>query len=110
MLPFDLTWVEAVAHLGFAGLTGMVRNAFELGRIPPITILFDEFEEILEAASRVDDPIAFVEKERMQPFSDVIGALSQRYGFSEEYLQKEKEVEYVPGPHTVVHDLFTENS
>ncbi len=87
-------WVEAVAHLGFAGLTGIVRNAFELGRIPPMTILFDEFEEILEAALRADDPVALVEKERMHPFSDVIGVLSQWYGFSEEYLQKEKEVEY----------------
>jgi len=89
-----VAWVEAVAHLGFAGLTGMVRNAFELGRIAPMTILFDEFEEILEAASRADDPVAFVETERMHPFSDVIGVLSRWYGFSEEYLQKKKEVEY----------------
>ncbi len=60
-----------------------------------MTILFDEFEEILEAALRADDPVAFVEKERMRPFSDVIGVLSQWYGFSDEYLQKEKEVENV---------------
>ena len=89
-----VAWVEAVAHLGFAGLTGMVRNAFELGRIPPMIILFDEFEEILEAASRADDPVEFVEKERIHPFSDVIGVLSRWYGFSEEYLRKEKETEY----------------
>ncbi len=59
-----------------------------------MTILFDEFEEILEAALRADDPVTFVEKKRMHPFSDVIGDLSQWYGFSDEYLQKEKEVEY----------------
>ncbi len=87
-------WVETVAHLGFAGLTPIVRDAFELGRIPPMTILFDEFEEILEAALRADDPVAFVEKERIHPFSDVIGVLSQWFGFSEEYLQKKNEAEF----------------
>jgi hypothetical protein len=32
-------WVEAIGHLGFAGLKGKVRNAFDIGRIPPMTIL-----------------------------------------------------------------------
>jgi hypothetical protein len=102
-----VAWVDAVAHLGFAGLTGMVRNAFELGRIGPMTILFDEFEEILEAASRADDPVAFVEKERIHPFSDVIGVLSRWYGFSEEYLRKEKETEYAKRQPIQVTDPIT---
>lgn len=87
-------WVEAVAHLGLAGLTGQVRNAFDLDRIPTMTILFEEFEEILEAASQTDDPVAFVEMEGMKPFTDTIGVLSQWYGFSEEYLRKERKAEH----------------
>ena len=88
-----VAWVEAIAHLGLAGLTGQVRTAFDLDRIPTMTILFEEFEEILEAASQTDDPVAFVGKEGMKAFTDTIGALSQWYGFSEEYLRKEREAE-----------------
>ena len=86
-------WVEAVAHLGFTGLTGQVRNAFDLSRIPTMTILFEEFEEILEAASQTGDPVAFVGKEGMKPFTDTIGVLSQCYGFSEEYPRKKSKTE-----------------
>ena len=58
-----------------------------------MTILFEEFEEILETASQTDDPVAFVGKEGMKPFTDTIGVLSQWHGFSEEHLRKERKDE-----------------
>lgn len=105
-----VAWVEAIAHLGFASLEGKVRNAFDIGRIPPMTILFREFEEIVEAASRTGDLAAFVGKERLAPFSDTIGVLSEWYGFSEEYLRKKEKAEQEPAlpmqpTHTVTNPL-----
>jgi hypothetical protein len=87
-------WVKAVASLGFTELTEKVRNVLELGRMPTMAILFKEFEEILEAALRADDPVAFVGKEGMKPFTDTIGVLSQWHSFSEEYPQKKREAEH----------------
>lgn len=102
--------MEAIAHLAFAGLKGKVRNAFDIGWIPPMTILFSEFEEIVEAASRTDDLVAFVGKERLAPFSDTIGVLSTWYGFSEEYLREKEKAEREPAlpvqpPHIVTNPL-----
>ena len=91
-----VAWVEAVAHLGLTGLKGRVRNAFDLGWVPPLSIEFGEFEEIVDAASRADDLVAFVGTERLVPFSDTIAALSNWYAFSEEYLRTKEEAEREP--------------
>ena len=64
------------------------------GRDADIYPLVEEYEEILEAASRADDPVAFVGKEGMKPFTDTIGVLSQWHGFSEEYPRKKSEAEH----------------
>ncbi len=87
-----VAWVEAIARLGFAGLTETVRKAFDLGRIPPMTILFSEFEEIVKKASEADDPVAFVGEEGIKPFTDAIGVLSQWHDFSEKHLRERKAV------------------
>jgi uncharacterized protein YecA (UPF0149 family) len=55
-----------------------------------MSILFSEFQEMVEAASRTVDLVAFVGKERLAPFSDTIGVLSTWYGFSEEYQRKKQ--------------------
>ena len=105
-----VAWVEAVAHLGFAELTETVRKAFDLGRVPPMTILFSEFEEIVKEATEADDPVAFVGKERMKPFTDTIGVLSQWHCFSEEYLREQTDTEQAerqPFQPTLVTDTIT---
>ena len=56
-----------------------------------MTILFREYEEIVEEASDADDLVAFAGEEGIEPFTDTIGILSQWYGFSEAYLREKRE-------------------
>ncbi len=89
-------WVEAIGHLGFTDLRATVRHAYESGLIPTGTISFSEFEKILDAASRSDDLVAFIAKDRIAPFSDTITVLSDWHAFSEEYVRANARAEREP--------------
>jgi hypothetical protein len=88
-------WVETITYLGFSGLKELVRKAFDLGRIEPMSILFKEFEDLLERRLRSDDPMASLKKDGIYPFTDTIGVLSKWHSFSEEYLRRKKDAEEV---------------
>jgi len=82
-----VAWLEAIAHLGFADLRETVRKAFELGRVSPTILGFDDFDEILDKAKRSDNLVAFLAEDRIAPFTDTIEVLSTWHCFSEEYIR-----------------------
>ncbi|MCW9035427.1 MAG: DUF1186 domain-containing protein [Alphaproteobacteria bacterium] len=85
-----LAWTEAIAQLGFTELSGLVRQAYSLGKIPPRSLLPEEFNEIIEEASKTDDLILFLKKDGIYPFTDTIAALGKWHIFSEQYLQEKR--------------------
>ncbi len=101
-------WLEAIARLGFVGLTDKVREAFKRGLISPGDISFRDFERILEAALQADDSLAFLEEEEgLAPFSDTVGTLSDWYGFSEEYLRRKREAQQPLPPPLPIEPVHT---
>ena len=88
-----LAYAEAIARLGLVGLKGLARKAIDVGWVPSESITVAELEQILETASRSDDLVAFLGSERLSPFSDTIGAFSNWYGFSEDYLKRRAEAD-----------------
>jgi uncharacterized protein len=85
-----VSWVTAVAALGYVDFIGQVERLFRLGFVPREVMSFRHFKGDLERT--LDDPngMAMFAHELAVPFEDAIGTLSGWYAFSEERLQDEE--------------------
>lgn len=88
-----VSWAQAVAVLGLADLAPRVREVVEAGRLPEFTLDYAEFERLLRESLDTTDREAFLESERMAPFTDTIGTLSRWHGFSEQYHRSRRRAE-----------------
>jgi hypothetical protein len=81
-----VAWLDCIANLGFEHLKPLVRQAFDVGRVPAQVVGWQDFEEALEGRLAASDPMEFLRSKRIHPFADTIGTLSGWCAFSEEYL------------------------
>ena len=84
-------WLYAIALLGFTGLKGVVRNAYDLEYVYPGDIGYSSFERLVDKAADTDDPLGFLADEGLVPFDDTIGTISKWHAYSEEAIRQRKE-------------------
>ncbi len=78
-------WLDVIAILGFENLRPLADKVFGRGWVPSIEMNKDDFDRAMEESlAATNDRVAFLKKERLEPFTDTIGTFSQWYGFSEE--------------------------
>ena len=98
-----ISWMDAIAHLGFAELGELVKLAIQEGRIDEGAMAFRDFQDCLAAALDASDREAWMEQERLYPFQDTIGVLSKWHCFSEQYLRdRRREQSAALAPETVI--------
>ncbi|MDR3435028.1 DUF1186 domain-containing protein [Telmatospirillum sp.] len=66
------SWLCALAYLGLSDFRDEVKRACDDGRIDKRDISFAEFEEMLAIGVTIGDPVAFLEKEAIRPFTDTL--------------------------------------
>jgi len=88
-----VAWVDAVARLGFDDMRDLVKQAFAEGRLPEWSLDFQDFEDELAGALAANDCQAWMRENRLYPFTDTVGVLSEWYGFSEDYIRKKRQYE-----------------
>ncbi|HLY58832.1 MAG TPA: DUF1186 domain-containing protein [Stellaceae bacterium] len=84
-----VSWVEAVANLGFADLAGDVERLFRHRALPDRVMDLEDFRNDLAEVLADPDGMAGFRRshDRYEPFADTIGTFSKWYGFSEQYRQ-----------------------
>jgi hypothetical protein len=83
-------WRSAIAALGLAELTSLVRNAFERGLIDRTEMTFAEHQSDLKhALAHPESPWPQAAPNEFAPFEDTIAELSSWYAFSPEYLERQ---------------------
>jgi hypothetical protein len=87
-----VAWVESIAYLGFDALKPLVRQAFDRDLVSPAYLDLDDFETICRERRAAPDPMAFLASERVEPFTDTIGTLSEWHDFSPEFSQADDAV------------------
>ena len=88
-----VAWVDAVARLGFDDMQDLVKQAFAEDRLPEWSLDFQDFEDELAGALAANDRQAWMKENRLYPFTDTVGVLSNWYGFSEDYIRKKRQYE-----------------
>jgi hypothetical protein len=82
-------WLDVIAILGFEYLRPLADKVFERGWVPSIEMNKKDFDRAMEESlSARNDRLAFLKRERLEPFTDTIGTFLRWYGFSEEFLRK----------------------
>ena len=77
--------LDVIAILGFENLRPLADEVFGRGWVPSIEMNKDDFDRAMEESlAAKNDRLAFLKRERLEPFTDTIGTFSQWYGFSEE--------------------------
>ena len=99
------SWAFAIAALGLADMTPLVRQVYDDGRIDPFDGTFADFEKDLAETLATGRPAWFLGLGNRAPIDDTIAELSTWYGFSEAYLEAERRRERLasrrvlrPGP------------
>ena len=85
------SWLDAVAILGFEKLRPLAIKAFEAGLTSPINMNMEDFDQVLGEALSQNDRVAFLRKQRLEPFADTIGTLSKWYAFSDEFIRNKRQ-------------------
>ena len=81
-------WRSAIAALGLAELTSLVRKAFERGLIGPREMSFaDHQADLKHALAHPESPWSEAAPREFAPFEDTIAELAPWYSFSPEYLE-----------------------
>jgi hypothetical protein len=86
-----VSWVDAVARLGFDDMRDLVKQAFSEGRLPDGVLHFQDFEDELAAALTVVDRETWMRGNRLYPFKDTVGVLSKWYCFSEDFIRQKRQ-------------------
>jgi uncharacterized protein len=86
-----VSWVDAVARLGFDNMRDLVRQAFADGRVPDRVLDFRDFENELESALIAGDREAWMKANHLYPFTDTVGVLSKWYCFSEDFIRRTRQ-------------------
>jgi hypothetical protein len=90
------SWAFAVAALGLADMTPLVRQVYADGLIDPFDGTFAEFEKDLAETLETGRPEWFLELGNRAPIDDAIAELSTWYGFSDAYLEAERRRRLAP--------------
>jgi Protein of unknown function (DUF1186)/SEC-C motif len=90
------SWAFAVAALGLADMTPLVRRVYDDGLIDPFDSDFAYFERSLKKTLATGRPAWFIRLGKRAPIGDTIAELSTWYCFSEAYLEGERKRE-TPG-------------
>ncbi len=82
------TYAKVVALLGFDHLKDRVKALIERGLIEMREIRYDEFLSDLEASMARPDPLAPFHDDRIRPFTDAVGTLSEWHTFTPEGIRE----------------------
>ncbi len=74
------TWLCALAYLGFSDLSDAAKRACEDGWVDKQGMDYADFEEMLALGASIGDPLAFLEKETIRPFTDTL-AVFEKWSF-----------------------------
>lgn len=86
-----ISWLDAIAMLGYENLRPLVMKAFEAGFAAPTHMDMEDFDQVLEEALTQSDRETFLREQRLEPFTDTIGTLSKWYAFSEEFIRSKRQ-------------------
>lgn len=86
-----ISWLDSVAVLGFEDLRPLAKRVCDSGFASPQNMNLDDFERIVEEARSQTDLEEFLRRHRLEPFTDTVGTMSGWYGFSDEFVRKQRQ-------------------
>lgn len=90
----SLIWtirVMSIAYLGVAGLCTEARRACEDGRIEPMDMIYDDFEQIWAKARGSANILDVLDRRGWRPFGDVLAEFRTWYCFSDAYREEQRQ-------------------
>ncbi len=88
-------WLFALGYLGFSDLSDEAKRACADGRVHKQDMSFADFERMLAEGAAIGDPLAFLEKDGIRPFTDALAEF-ENWTFGQDEYEDDDEEEFYP--------------